>query len=156
VRWWGPNGFTTPFCTIDARPGGVLHYCMRSPEGQDCWGRGVYREVSPARIVCTDTFSDAEGNVVEPARYGMSPSWPMEALLTVTLDERDGRTTLALEHAVGSAAEPDREMCRQGWLEGLDRLAGFLAKEPTATGTRAETLARELEARTRQGGMPSC
>jgi uncharacterized protein YndB with AHSA1/START domain len=21
-RWWGPNGFTTPVCTIDLRPGG--------------------------------------------------------------------------------------------------------------------------------------
>jgi len=33
VRWWGPNGFTTPFCTIDLRPGGVIHFCMRSPQG---------------------------------------------------------------------------------------------------------------------------
>ena len=31
VRWWGPNGFTTPYCKMDVRPGGVFHYCMRSP-----------------------------------------------------------------------------------------------------------------------------
>jgi Activator of Hsp90 ATPase homolog 1-like protein len=26
VRWWGPNGFTTPFCKMDVRPGGVAHF----------------------------------------------------------------------------------------------------------------------------------
>ncbi len=41
VRWWGPNGFTTPVCRMDVRPGGVLHYCMRSPEGHDFWGKGI-------------------------------------------------------------------------------------------------------------------
>ncbi len=51
-RWWGPNGFTTPVCKVDARAGGILHYCMRSPEGRDFWGKGVYREVvEPERIV---------------------------------------------------------------------------------------------------------
>ncbi|MGH8068203.1 MAG: SRPBCC domain-containing protein [Candidatus Entotheonellia bacterium] len=41
MRWWGPNSFTTPFCTIDLRPGGVFHCCMRSPEGRDYWCKGV-------------------------------------------------------------------------------------------------------------------
>ncbi len=27
MHWWGPKGFTTPFCRIDFRPGGVFHYC---------------------------------------------------------------------------------------------------------------------------------
>ena len=59
MRWWGPKGFTTPVCEIDLRPGGVYRSCMRSPEGQEFWGQGVYREiVEPERIVCTDTFAD--------------------------------------------------------------------------------------------------
>jgi len=63
MRWGGPNGFTTPVCKIDLRPGGVFHNCMRSPEGRDFWSKGVYREiVAPERIVCTDFFSDAEGD----------------------------------------------------------------------------------------------
>jgi uncharacterized protein YndB with AHSA1/START domain len=45
IRWWAPKGFTTPFCKIDLRPGGILHYCMRSSEGLDIWGIGVYREI---------------------------------------------------------------------------------------------------------------
>jgi len=129
MRWWGPNGFTAPFCKIDLRPGGVFHNCMRSPEGQDFWSKGVYREVvEPERIVCTDFFSDEAGNMVPPTQYGMSPEWPKEALLTVTFVEHDGKTKLTLRHAVGSAPATEREMCQAGWNESLDRLAAYLAK----------------------------
>ena len=56
-RWWGPKGFTTPYCEIDLRVGGKFLYCMRSPEGKDYWNTGVCREiVRLERIVCTDSF----------------------------------------------------------------------------------------------------
>ena len=72
-RWWGPKGFTTPVCKIDLRVGGVLHYCMRSPAGQDYWNTGSYRDiVEPERIVCTDSFADEKDNVVPATHYGMS------------------------------------------------------------------------------------
>src|SRR5438093_3612694 len=62
VRWWGPQGFTTPSCTMDVRPGGAFSFCMRSPEGIDHWLQVVYREiVDPARPVCTWAWEDAEG-----------------------------------------------------------------------------------------------
>jgi len=129
MRWWGPNGFTAPFCKIDLRPGGVFHNCMRSPEGQDFWSKGVYREVvEPERIVCTDSFSDEAGNLVPPTRYGMSADWPAEALITVTFAEHDVKTKFTLQHAVGSAPASERNMCQQGWTESFDRLAESLAK----------------------------
>jgi uncharacterized protein YndB with AHSA1/START domain len=127
-RWWGPQGFTLPFCTIDLRPGGVIHFCMRSPEGQDIWCKGVYREVvEPERIVATDSFSDKDGNVVEPEHYGMK-DWPTEALITVTFQDQAGKAKFTLRHAVGSAPAAAREECRAGWSESLDRLAGYLAE----------------------------
>ena len=43
-RWWAPQPYTIPVCTIDLRPGGIWHYCMRSPEGQDHWARSVMVE----------------------------------------------------------------------------------------------------------------
>jgi uncharacterized protein YndB with AHSA1/START domain len=129
MRWWGPNGFTTPVCKIDLRPGGVFHHCMRSSEGRDFWSKGVYREiVEPERIVCTDFFSDAAGNLVPPTHYGMSPDWPQEALVTVTFAEHEGKTKFTLHHAVGSAPASERDQCRAGWTESLDRLTGYLAK----------------------------
>lgn len=35
MRWWGPEGFTSPVAMIDFREGGTSLVCMRSPEGQD-------------------------------------------------------------------------------------------------------------------------
>lgn len=125
-RWWGPNGFTLPYCTVDLRPGGKVHSCMRSPDGQDIWCIGTYREiVEPERIVSTDSFSDKDGHVVEPSKYGM-PDWPTEALLTLTFEPQAAKTKLTLRHAVGAAPEAARKECEGGWSESLDRLAGYL------------------------------
>lgn len=129
MRWWGPNGFTLPVCMLDLRPGGVLHYCMRSPDGKEYWGRGVYREiVEPERIVYTDCFSDEQGNVAPPTQYGLSAEWLMETEVTVTFAEEEGRTLLTLESAIGAVPAEELEMCRQGWSESLERLAAELGR----------------------------
>jgi uncharacterized protein YndB with AHSA1/START domain len=127
-RWFGPKGFTLPFCKIDLRPGGAYHYCMRSPEGKDYWGTGVYREiVKPERIVCTDNFADEKGKTVSPRQYGMSPDWPEEALITATFNEHSRKTQFTLRHAPLKPG-PERDMCQQGWNESLDKLDDYLAK----------------------------
>src|SRR5205085_4388835 len=83
MRWWGPKGFTMQVAQLDLRPGGVFHYSMRSPGGNDMWGKFVYREVvAPERLVFVNSFSDAEGNLT---RNPFSPSWPLEILNTWTL-----------------------------------------------------------------------
>jgi uncharacterized protein YndB with AHSA1/START domain len=128
-RWWGPKGFTTPVSKIDLRVGGVYLYCMRSPEGQDFWGTGVYREiVEPERIVYTDSFSDAEGNLVPASYYGMSGDWPLELLVTVTFEEYEGKTKMTLQH-VGIPAGENRDLAKAGWNESFDKLAEYLEKE---------------------------
>jgi uncharacterized protein YndB with AHSA1/START domain len=127
-RWWGPKGFTTPFCEIDLRPGGVFLYCMRSPEGHDHWGRGVYREIeAPERIVLTSSFADAQGNVVPATHYGMGPEWPLETLLTVAFEEEAGKTRVTLRYD-GVPPGADRDGSQQGWSESLERLGEYLAK----------------------------
>jgi uncharacterized protein YndB with AHSA1/START domain len=128
LRWWAPRGFTTPYCKTDLRVGGVFHYCMRTADGQDIWGRGVYREIiKPERIVYSDSFADAQGNMVPPAHYGMGPGIPPETLVTVTFAERDGMTELTLCHSAFESAK-DRAEIMQGWGEMLDRLALELTK----------------------------
>ena len=134
MSWWGPRGWTLPVCTIDLRPGGVWHYCMRGPAGEESWGKAVYREITPPeRLVYTDSFSDAEGNLVEPAHYGLSPGFPRETLVTVTFEERDGKTALTLRCAVGSASDTEREMAQQGWSESFDKLAEALENQSEET-----------------------
>ena len=128
-RWWGPRGFTTPFCEIDLRPGGVFLFCMRSPEGRDSWGRGVFREiVVPERLVLAMSFADAEGNVVPATYYGLSPDWPLETLMSVTFEELAGGATRVAVRDEGVPPGPEGEGTRQGWAEMLEGLAEYLAQ----------------------------
>jgi uncharacterized protein YndB with AHSA1/START domain len=122
MRWWGPKGFTAPVCKVDLRVGGRYLNCMRSQEGQDFWSTGVYREiVAPQRLVCSDSFADAEGNVVPATYYGMSPEFPLELQVTVTLEEDAGKTRMTLHHVGFPPGEV--EMCTEGWNQSLDKLA---------------------------------
>jgi uncharacterized protein YndB with AHSA1/START domain len=126
MRWWGPKYFTSPACKIDLRVGGKYLFCMRSPEGKDFWSTGVYREiVEPERIVWTDSFADEKGNPVPASYYGMPGDWPEEMLVTVTFEERQGKTKLTLRHA-GHPAEIG-EMAEAGWNGSLDKLAETLS-----------------------------
>ena len=126
LRWWAPEGCTTPDCKVDLRPGGRFHYCMRTPEGRDIWGMGIYREiVAPSLLVYTDSFADAQGNPVPPAHYGMSASHPAETLVTVSFEEHEGKTILTLRHAIPESVE-ERKGTEQGWSEMLERLAAVL------------------------------
>ncbi len=126
--WWGPKGFTVPECKIDLRVGGVYLYCMRSPEGKDYWGTGVYSEiVEPELIVCTDSFADEKGNVVPATHYGMSSDFPLEMLVTVTFEEKGDRTKFTLHH-FGIPSGADQDGAGQGWSESFDKLAEVLKK----------------------------
>ncbi|HET6569182.1 MAG TPA: SRPBCC domain-containing protein [Rhodothermales bacterium] len=117
ARWYGPKGATMPFCTMDARPGGTLHFCHRFPDYEDVWVRGVYDEVvPPERIVCTSWFSDAEGRRVE------RPGFPPEMQVTVSFAEKEGRTELTARHT-GLVVDQGEV---QGWTEVLDRLEDYL------------------------------
>ena len=128
LRWWAPEGCTTPHCTVDLRVGGKFHFCMRMPDGKDIWGLGVYREiVRPERIVYTDSFADAQGNPVPPSHYGASPSYPAETLVAVTFAEHQGKTKLTLHHAIPRQVL-ERDGMEQGWNQMLDRLAEDLVK----------------------------
>lgn len=122
AQWWGPKDWTLPVCKVDFRPGGVWHYCMRGPQGEESWGRAIYREiVEPERIVYLDTFSDEAGNPVE----GMP-----EMLITVTFENQNGKTKLATHAKFASAAELESVLA-MGMVEGLtqtwDRLEEYLA-----------------------------
>jgi uncharacterized protein YndB with AHSA1/START domain len=108
--------------------GGTFLNCMRSPDGQDYWSTGVYREiVEPERIVCTDSFADAQGNVVPASHYGMTGDVPIEMLITVTFEGRDGKTRMTLRHA-GLPAGEHRDGANQGWNQSFDKLAEYVVK----------------------------
>jgi uncharacterized protein YndB with AHSA1/START domain len=126
MRWWGPKDFTSPACKIDFRVGGKYHFCMRTPDGQDLWSTGVYKEIVPLeRIVCTDSFADADGNIVPGTYYGMAEDFPLELLVMVTFEDLDGKTKMTLRHQ-GLPAGEMAEMTGQGWSQSFDKLAESL------------------------------
>jgi uncharacterized protein YndB with AHSA1/START domain len=92
--------------------------------------RGVFREiVSPERFVATEKFDE--------------PWYPGEALVTNTLVERDGKTTLTLTVRYESPEARDAVLktpMAKGVAANYDRLAEMLAssiwkKQKTSTNT---------------------
>ena len=60
VSWYGPEGFTVPFCEMDVRVGGSWRACIKSPQGDEYWMQGKYIEItSPSRLVFT--YEDGSG-----------------------------------------------------------------------------------------------
>jgi len=147
-QWWGPKNLTAPVVRTDFRVGGRYLWCMRSLEGKDVWSTGVFHEIVPMeRIVYTDSFSDAEGNVVPASAYGVSEDWPSEFLMTVTFEEHEAGTTLLTLQGVGAPAGEMLDAARAGWNEALDRLARVLERgevDMTRTNLTAEPGKQEI------------
>jgi uncharacterized protein YndB with AHSA1/START domain len=132
-QWWGPKGFTWVTGSLDFRPGGMFLYGMRSPSGQEMWGRFIYREiVEPERMVYVMSFSDRKGGVT---RHFLNPEWPLEMLNTATFTEEGGKTTLTIHSVTINATAHERKIFEDGFgsMQGgytgtLDQLEAYLAK----------------------------
>ncbi len=128
MQWWGPKGFTTPFCKMDFRVGGKFLCCMRTPDGQEFWNAGEYYEIVPhEKIVSSMYFSDPEGNKVEPAHYGIEHEAIDGARDVTTFEDLgNGRTRLTfignepMENAINSGQV-------EGWNQILDKFAALVA-----------------------------
>jgi len=109
-QWWGPKEWPVVYCTVDLRPGGKWHYCMRSSDGQESWGVAVYEEIVPdERIVYVDAFSDAEGNV--------NSALPM-AKSTVEFSDADGKTRMVMRAEYPTEADL-QTVVNMGMIEGI-------------------------------------
>jgi uncharacterized protein YndB with AHSA1/START domain len=81
-RWLGVRGgWSLAICEIDLKVGGKYRWVWRHKDGKEMGMGGVYREiVSPERIVSTEKFDD--------------PWYEGEAIVTLTLIEQKGKTTI--------------------------------------------------------------
>lgn len=120
-KWWGPKDYTCPFCSIDLKTGGKYLSSMRSPQGDEYWSTGTYKEIVPnKKLVLTDSFSDSKGNIIPAADLNMPGNWPLELLVTVTFEEADGKTKMKLRH---EGLPPEmKEDCQTGWEQSFDKL----------------------------------
>lgn len=109
-RWWGPAGWSLPFCELDFREGGRWHYGMRGPDGMESWGLATYLEIRPpSRLVYRDEFADADGNP--------QPDMPVMTNEVDFVDE-GGRTRLVNTTRFGRP-EDLRKVVEMGMEEGL-------------------------------------
>jgi uncharacterized protein YndB with AHSA1/START domain len=126
MRWWGPKHFTSPVAKIDLREGGKYLFAMRSPDGQEMYSTGTYKKIDPMNeIIYTDSFSDADGNVITPSVFGMGDDYPAESDVTVQFEDAQGKTRMTV-----MARRPQGimgEYATAGWNESLDKLAHSLA-----------------------------
>jgi len=121
-RWYAPNDCTIEFKKFDFRIGGEFHHCIRNPHVHDCWCLGMFLEIiEPEKIVYSIAISDKDGNPVQPVTMGMDPDWPVETIVTVTLEEIDGKTKLTLKQTVDTALAK-RTGAYPSWLQMLDHL----------------------------------
>jgi uncharacterized protein YndB with AHSA1/START domain len=110
-RWWcGERGEMT-LAEIDLRVGGTWRYVMIANAGFEVAFHGEYRELVPnERVVTTEVFE------------GMPDA---AALVTLTFDEVDGRTTLTMLVQHSSKEHRDAHVdsgMEGGMQEAMDRL----------------------------------
>ncbi|MGF1623842.1 MAG: SRPBCC domain-containing protein [Alphaproteobacteria bacterium] len=109
IRWWGPRDFTCTALDVDFRPGGAWRACIVSDAYGETWMSGAFREiVRDRRIVFTFAW---EGGDQQPG---------VETLVTVTFEERDGKTTQTFHQAPFVSVET-RDSHVSGWNECFDR-----------------------------------
>jgi uncharacterized protein YndB with AHSA1/START domain len=119
VQWLGPRKYELVIETWEPRAGGSWRYVNK--EGDNEWGfHGVFHgEPSPDGMTQTFEFEGWPGHV---------------SLETLTLEERDGRTT-ARTHSVHQTVEARDGMIESGMEEGMndgfDRLDELLARLAT-------------------------
>lgn len=122
-QWYAPRGCEVSYQSFDFREGGEFHSCIRSPEGHECWCRGIYLKIVDSSLIeFSMGIANAKGEFVDPRDVGMDPNWPRETIVTVTFVEQQGRTQFTLRQTVDESLAK-RTGAYPSWIEMLDRLA---------------------------------
>jgi uncharacterized protein YndB with AHSA1/START domain len=90
-KWWGPRQYGAVSAVGDFRAGGTYRYAQQGPQGEVAF-RGQIREASAERMVYTEEFEAMPGH---------------EAVTTVTLEERGGKTVMTLRSVYQSKEDRD-------------------------------------------------
>ena len=111
VKWWGPEGMTTPVCEMDVRPGGAWRTVIAGDQGNEHICSGLYREIIP------------------PERLEFTWAWETdgrrghESVITIEFREHDGGTEMVFTQRSFESAE-SRMLHNEGWTSAfkcLDR-----------------------------------
>ena len=117
MKWFGPKGWPLTLCEMDFRKGGKFRFAMTGPDGkQNTPFGGEYLEiVSDRKIVYDNAFEE--------------PGAP-KMVVTVTFDEKAGKTTLTIHTLFESVAMRNEYVgvgMGEGYASALDQLAEVVA-----------------------------
>jgi uncharacterized protein YndB with AHSA1/START domain len=117
MQWFGPVGWPLTLCEVDFRKGGRFRFAMTGPDGrQNTPFGGEYLEIVPNRRIVYDNGFETPG--------------AEKMIVTVTYDEKGGRTALTIHTLFASVAMRNEHVgggFEQGVGSGLDQLAGVVA-----------------------------
>jgi uncharacterized protein YndB with AHSA1/START domain len=122
-RWMGPATFTCPEAEIDFRIGGSYRAMIKSADLGENWFGGTYREIEQDRRLVFTFAWDNDG-----------PSAGVETLVTITFQERGGKTVQTFHQRPFRNVER-RNSHVQGWTSAFDKLETYattIAKERAA------------------------
>jgi uncharacterized protein YndB with AHSA1/START domain len=127
-RWFGNRDDEMIVCEVDLRVGGAWRFVWRGtggaylPEGQEMGMHGEYREIArPERLINTEIFEGEFTEMMGGEEGGLN---------TMTLAERDGRTTMTIVSLYASREVRDGVLAtgmEDGAAESFDRLAELLS-----------------------------
>ncbi len=117
-RWMGPAALEMVSGESDLRVGGKYRYVYRAPDGMEFAFSGIYKEIDrPTKAVRTYVFE-------------LFPE--AEALETMTLDEKNGKTTITTLTVHKSVQNRDGHLAdgrmESGMTEGYARMDTLLAE----------------------------
>ena len=118
VHWFAPKPWTTTHCEIDLRPGGIISFTMRSPEGKDFPNIGCVLEVVPQeRLVWTDALLPG---------YRPSEKPFFTAIIALEKQGKGTRYTATAIHRDPAGRKQHEEMgFHEGWGQCLDQLVAY-------------------------------
>ena len=126
MKWFGPKGWPLTLCEMDFRVGGRFRFAMTGPSGkQNTPFGGEYLAIVLNKKIVYDNGFETPG--------------AGRMVVTVTFDEKDGKTTLTIHTLFESIAMRNSHVSHgfeQGTNSGLDQLSELVAemgKAPYAT-----------------------
>ena len=114
VKWWGPEGMTTPVHELNVHEGGRWSATMENAEGKQYTSSGVYKILDrPHRLVFTWAWTQEDG------------SRGHETDIDVTFKPNGAGTRMILRQGIFQDIEA-RDSHNMGWTSSFNDLARVL------------------------------
>ena len=114
-HWMGPGKYQCRQAQMDVRVGGAYRGMIYADDTGESWFGGVYREIEPNR------------RLVFTFKWDTGPHSDVDTLITITFQERDGKTT-QLFHQTPFLNVERRDAHVGGWNGAFDKLGVYAEK----------------------------